>query len=100
MVRLGALSGHGEILIGGAPRGHVRFAIDECHQGGLDGRTGTIIGDDILLRAIWEHAGDIQLRCAIGLVAIHMRSYVMDRGSAVVTVGGAGTSLASVPAAA
>ncbi|MFZ1430396.1 MAG: hypothetical protein WAS21_26925 [Geminicoccaceae bacterium] len=100
MVRLGALSGRGEILIGGAPRGHVRYAIDECHRGGLDGRTGTIIGDDALLRAIWEHAGDIQLRCAVGLVAIHMGSYVMERGSAVVTVGGAGIGLASIPAAA
>ncbi|MFZ1425517.1 MAG: hypothetical protein WAS21_01970 [Geminicoccaceae bacterium] len=52
MARVGALSGRGEILIGGISRGLVSYAIDECHHGGVDGRQGRITGDDALLRAI------------------------------------------------
>jgi hypothetical protein len=99
-VRLGALSGRGEILMGGIARGQVSYAIDECHHGGADGRQGRITGDDALLRAIWEHAADIELRCAAGVFAIHMSSYVVGRGSAVVAVKGLQPDATAVLAAA
>ena len=86
MVRLGALSGRGEILIDGLARGWVSYAIDECHQGGADGRQGRITGEDALLRAIWDHSADIQLRCPAAVLTIHLSSYVVGRGSAVVAV--------------
>jgi hypothetical protein len=100
MVRLGALSGRGEILIGGISRGSVSYAIDECHQGGVDGRQGRITGDDELLRAIWDHATDIQLRCPAGVFVIHMSSYVLGRDSAVVAVKGLQPGATAVLAAA
>lgn len=100
MARLGVLSGRGEILIGGVQGGQVSYAIDECHQGGADGRQGRVTGDDALLRAIWEHAADIQLQCPAGIFAIHMSSYVVGRGSAVVTVGGRQSGATAVLAAA
>lgn len=88
MVRLGALSGRGVILIGGISRGRVSFAVDGCHHGGVDYRQGRITGDNILLREIWDHASDVLLRCPAGVFAIHMSSYVVGRGSAVVAVEG------------
>ena len=60
----------------------------ECHHGGVDGRQGRITGDDALLRTIWDHATDIQLRCPAGVFTIHMSSYVLGRGSVVVAVEG------------
>ncbi len=100
MARLGALSGRGEILIGGVHGGQVSYAIDECHHGGVDDRHGRITGDDALLRAIWDRAADIQLHCPAGCFAIHMGSYVVGRGSAVVTVGGPQSAATAVLAAA
>lgn len=99
MVRLGALSGRGEVLIGGIPHGEVQYAIDECHQGGLGGRRGQITGDDELLRAIWDQAFEVQLASAAGPIAISMTSYVVGRGSAEVAVGALERS-AAVPFAA
>ncbi len=99
MVRLGALSGRGEILIGGISRGSVSYAIDERHHGGVDGRQGRIMGEDALLRAIWDHTTDIQLHCSAGVFAIHMSSYVVGRGSAVVAVTEAQPSSTALAAA-
>lgn len=86
-MRMGALSGRGEILIQGAVQGHVRYSIDECHNGGLDGRCGRIAGDDALLRVMCDRATDVQLRCNSALFEIHMSSYILGRGSAEVSVG-------------
>ena len=86
MARVGALSGRGEILIGGVARGHVHYAIDECRQGGLEGRHGSITGDDTLLREIWEHAFEVQLSCVAGIFPVQMRSYVLGRGYAAIAV--------------
>ena len=66
MVRLGALSGRGEVLIGGIPHGQVHYAIEECHQGGLGGRRGQITGDDQLLRAIWTRPSKCSWRVPRG----------------------------------
>ena len=100
MVRLGALSGRGEVLIGGIPHGQVHYAIEECHQGGLGGRRGHITGDDKLLRAIWDQAFEVQLASAAGPIAIAMTSYVIGRGSAEVAVGGpVGSDATSLAAA-
>jgi len=74
MVRLGALSGRGEVLIGGIPHGQVHYAIEECHQGGLGGRRGQITGDDQLLRAIWDQAFEVQLASAAGPIAAAIAS--------------------------
>lgn len=99
MARIGALSGQGEILIAGVCRGHVRYAIDECHQGGLAGRQGRITGDDALLQAICEHAFEVLLSCPAGRFTIHLRSYVVGRGSAVVAVGELGLATSRSAAA-
>ena len=98
MARVGALSGRGDILIGGTVRGRVVYAIDECHQGGSDGRRGRILGEDVLLREIWDHHVSEQLSCSAGIFAIHLSSYVLGRGSAAVLAIGPQPSVAPVAA--
>lgn len=97
MARIGALSGHGEILIGGIGRGHVRYAIDEDGRDHAEERLGRLTGDDALLQALCEHAFEAQLRCPGGMLDLQLRSYVLGRGSAVVAVQGS-VGRAEVPA--
>ncbi len=90
MTRVGALSGRGEILIGGMVRGPVSYAIVECdhRDAGDRGRAGRIAGEDALLREIWDHAFDVQLSCASGLFELYIGSHVLGSGEALVSLAG------------